>query len=339
MILIMKGKTVLRTFFLFCQGAIVVAVGTTVNLTVTPAGIQPGLTPDLTLTCGVSDVITAGSGGIVGRREVQDASQVSTGTQKRADQLTAVTSLVVNKDGVAVASVTSVTAAHASQSEPGLTVSGGLVGGLAGNLSLAWTDPTSSEAGNYSCEVNGLDRDGHSVRVTAAVVVWEREVGVQDLVVHIQRLTNQLKDQQTINQDQQKTIQDQLQCCQQTKTELTSQITALQTSSQQRSDQLLARLTHIETGALDFGSDRDWPPVGNDQTFKTFSVTFAKPYPKPPVVHLSVLHIYFREDFYVWYNLELVSVTSQGFTCGVRGAEQKHFLIYDFHVQWTSFPQ
>jgi len=274
----------------------------------------------------------------VGRGLPDTNSQFAQAATQTTDQLATVTSLVVTRNGGNVASLTTVTPAHAL-TDPNLTVTGSLGGGVAGNLSLAWTDPTVSQTGNYTCEVNGLDMNGRGVVVTASVVVWEREVGVGDLVTEIQRLNRQLKDQQTINQDQQKTIQDQLQCCQQTKTELSKQMTDLQTASQQGDAQLLDRLTHIEYGALDFESDRTWPDIGNDRKFKQLSVTFAKPYPKPPVVHLSVQHIYFREDYYVWYNLELVNVTSQGFTCGVRGVTNPTFLIYDFHLSWTSFPQ
>merc|ERR1712154_12968 len=115
------------------------ATDSTVTLTITPSGIQPGLTSDLTLTCGVNDVITASSGGIVGRGLPDTSSQFAQAATQTTDQLATVTSLVVTRNGGNVASVTTVTPAHAL-TDPNLTVTGSLGGGVAGNLSLAWTD-------------------------------------------------------------------------------------------------------------------------------------------------------------------------------------------------------
>ena len=97
------------------------------------------------------------------------------------------------------------------------------------------------------------------------------------------------------------------------------------------------KLTHIERNWFDLGDSINWPRTGGRHSIQR-TVTFVKPYPKPPVVYLSAARVWFSPDDNGFYHLQLVSVSTSGFVMKVHGGSPGDRL-HGFSVDWISFPQ
>ena len=86
-------------------------------------------------------------------------------TTSTSANLAVVTSLIITRGNHTVANITPVNPARALLDLDNLKVTGHMSGqvGEPGRLQLTWAYPTSSQAGRYMCEVNGLTGWGHNV--------------------------------------------------------------------------------------------------------------------------------------------------------------------------------
>jgi len=160
-----------------------------VTVTPAPGAVLAGLTPDLTLTCDLHD--TAPSAGIIGRRDVTQTSS----------NMAAVTSVILMKDGVDVATLTQQGQAVHVSLAPNLTnplVSSSIVKGEA-KLSLTLpADPWT--AGSWECEVNAVEVTGHTVTFYSSTEVSRVTPTIADLVTYVSSLNAKVNNLTNDNQ-------------------------------------------------------------------------------------------------------------------------------------------
>ena len=283
----------------------------TLTFTTSRTEIIPKLTSNLTLTCDLnSTTVTSPSGSLVGR----DVSHAAT--------VKYLTSLVVMRNGNHhVASVTEHSPAVALDDLGNLKVKGDITGSE-GFLQLSWSYPTDVQAGQYTCEVNGLTSVGHNVMLTENLEVGMGDPSIEDLIDHIGALKHK-QDEDVSN--------------------LQNQISDLQKKNTAQ-DQIISNLRHVESGLIDCGgASPTWPGrltniYGGQDCYTTKTVHFNKVFADKPVVHLSTQHRFddsSATDGY--YAIELMSVSTDSFTMRCRTYTGDK--IQAMSVSWVGIPQ
>ena len=169
------------------------------------------------------------------------------------------------------------------------------------------------------------------------------------------------KHESTIKQQQSTILRLETEFSQQ-QTDISDQKTALQTLKntlaklqnvtdfpQLQSDMITLKsdvtdIKHTETGLLWCGDSQTWSTSGKDQYYhgfgyyhreKDLSVHFLRPYAAPPIVFLSVSHL-FTHDI-TFYGVQILSVNTTGFTvrCGGNDDASNHQII-DMEVSWLA---
>jgi len=278
------------------------ARGSDINLTKSPDSIKPFLTHSLSLRCSLSDSVwqvltTSPSPLVIGKR----------GQQGSDDNIRFVTSLVVSRDGQDVASVSDYVPAKAVSGENNLQVQGAVskTAGERGYLSLTWSEPSTSQAGNYSCVIHGIDDQGHSVTFTAYTDVQVAEVSMTDLLEHIHKLEMDNLQQQAI----------------------------LGHVAQQVED-----LQHVEQGKAVCGNTDNWVSDKATGTMRSdVTVKFAHPYKSAPLVHLGVQDASINHNFHAYFTVNVVRTDQTGFTvrCTIRDNGGSHHMSA-LNVGWIS---
>ena len=206
-----------------------------------------------------------------------------------------------------VATVTEHIPAHALTDLDSLEVKGHISGGE-GSLQLTWKQPNVTQAGEYSCEANGLTNLGHNVVLTENLEIGNKDPTMEDLIQHI--AGNQ------------------------------QEISALRKE--------MADLSHVESGFIDCQGSETWSQrlanvYGGQDRYVAKTVTFAKAFSTAPVVHLSASHWWDHVDSTAetgitngYYYIDLVDVTKENFTMRCRTFAPDHIHM---SVSWLSVSQ
>lgn len=362
-----RTPTSILCLFILCTAA-----DSVIEFLASPDNIRYPMTSSLSLTCAVKNgagtaMTQAPPGnGIIGRRR-RSADTTTSGS----DVIKHITAITISQNGVAIATVSLFTPAHA---EPGLgldlsnfNVTGDVTSGDQGHLKAVWDFPSANQSGEFACDVDGVTENGHSVHFTRDVNVKTVSVNIDDILaelhdlkklVHDQQITiatqekmitdhgNEIKTEKSRNDDlhrnftsrfdfQEKTIAAQ----QNAMTDLQTQLTSHQ--------QQLTSASHVETGFVKCGHSSGWHDgsYNGPGGFYSMSVTksvkqnFRSPYSKPPVVFLSVVEFSgdgdgssHTED---WYATTLEHVDTQGFR--LRCECFSDYPVDDMVVSWISF--
>ena len=230
-------------------------------------------------------------------------------------------SLVVLNGNAHIAIVTEHIPAHALTSSGNVQVKGHISGGE-GSLQVTFKYPQDVQAGEYSCEANGLSNLGHNVMLTTTLEVGVTTPTMDDLIQQIAEMK-----QKADRQEQKSSQQDR-------------DIAALK--------QEIASLSHVvESGVIDCSDSSLWNErltnvYGGRDRFVSKTVQFQRNFTSPPVVHMAMSHIYDQvyggessvtnEYFYI----DLVAVTKNNFTMRCRTFEPDHILM---SVSWVGISQ
>jgi len=150
-----------------------------ITLEQSPGEIKPSITKTLTIRCALVDS-PAASTGLVGRDV--------TSTPMNVKHLT---SLVIYKDGVEFASVTTFSGSNGFVDQATMQVAGNIstsAGGEEGYLSITFHDPEPGNTGNFTCEGVGFTSDGHSVNYATSMSVAMATTQLSDVVAFIHQL-------------------------------------------------------------------------------------------------------------------------------------------------------
>jgi len=327
---------------------LVVTKGSKISLTSHPGTIKPVLTQALTLRCSLNDTTVASpSGGLVGRRDVMST----------ADNVQALISLVVLRNGLDLASISSYSSGVTVLGDVGLLNATGSIPGEKGEkgyIELTWSYPGEAQSGNYSCEANGITTIGHTVRFLTSLQMPVKNPGLSDLIQYVHDRQIKDLDMEAQRQKQQAQIQD----VQDKNTNLTQIVNTQHTQMQDMQREqvnmqhLLNISRHMEDGTTDCGRNAgigSWQVVGGYQLSPNVTVTFTDVYKDPPMVMLNVGGMNFRNYIrtagsygysYVEYHVDLVEVNADSFVyrCRIRqNAGSYSYQMNSIDVNWHSF--
>ncbi|XP_005097723.1 uncharacterized protein LOC101859099 [Aplysia californica] len=256
--------------------------------------IEKNLTRTATLRCSLDDTTSSLTAPVVGRRDI---TQTATNVEY-------VTSIIVTRDtGEIVARVTEHETAEALVDQASLRVFGNLsvTSGRRGYMELTWKFPTQRQAGDYKCEVNAIDDNGHFVTFSTSLKVNVTTPSVEDVV-------------------------DQLHVTSNTVDRLANEVAEMKS--------LLANFSgvqHVEAGTLKCGYPR-YEYYVDDQIL---TQKFRSPYDKPPVVTLGVTVVDFGDIYEdAQFDVSLVSVDEQSFT--IQCEKGRGYNAYNMTVSWMS---
>jgi len=231
--------------------------------------IQSLLTQQMTMRCSLEDNSPTGPGAIVGRSVTTTATDVSY-----------LTSLVLMKDGAEIAHVTIQTPAKAMNNAQ-VKVGGKLDTNNRekGYLEVTWQYPIDGDAGEFTCEANGMTSAGHNVVFSKTLEVQVKQPNTSDLVRTIHQLMMDVAHLEHVE---------------------TGFIDC------NGSDSWPGRDTDSMDGLLD------------GRTHRSVNVTqrFQRSYTSPPVVHLAVRDLHSSDPYFQFY---VVNVDRDGFTMKCRG--------------------
>lgn len=230
------------------------ANGSRVQISSSPQSMSH-LTETLVLRCSLHD--TAALGGPVGRRQA-DSHQVSSLVNVQQ-----VSSVLVTLGGRDVASLITGSRPLKLNNATNLGVSGSLTpsGDEVAHLMLTWTQPSSGQAGEYTCKINGIDGVGHNVKLSVPVQVAYGPPSMDDLVNYVVDMKAKVSDLEA------RLIQSQ----------------------------------HIESGTLWCGQSTYWPGRdGSYFIYKDLRQGFQREYTKPPRVMLHVIELHDNNQYSVW---------------------------------------
>jgi len=283
---------------------IVLATGSVIEFNNEPLAIQAGLSRTMKMRCSLNDTMVANvTGGMVGR----DVTQTNANVQH-------VTSLVVMRNnGEHVASVTQYDPAKALVDLTTLQVTGDVSGqsGERGYIELTWMYPNQAQTGEYLCEINAIDDEGHNVIFSTTLEVGVETPTTDDLVKIIRTLENQKE-----------TTQNELD-------QLSNDMTTTQS--------LLASCCepqHIETGNVHCGDSTHWKNDAQGDWSNTVDHVFSRPYRQPPIMELGVVELDHDSNANTRFYVEVKKVDEKGFT--VKCTTWADSRLFDLTVSWIS---
>ena len=106
--------------------------------------------------------------------------------------------------------------------------------------------------------------------------------------------------------------------------------------------------THVETGWLDCDDSDKWPTVQNrDHGYhgwnyfdseRVMTATFKSAYKSPPVVFLSISDLAVLDVDNIMYGIQVLNVSSQGFTMRCGANDGSKYRVQDMEVTWIAVP-
>lgn len=286
-----------------------------------PDVIQSNLTQSLSMRCSLNDTADAFVGGVVGRRDVTQT----------ASNMQVVTSLVITRNnGEHVATIYGQQPAKALADLATLTVDGALSGavGERGYIELTWQPPSSAQVGEYVCEINAVDNQGHNVVFSTSAEIGERQPTIGELLGHIINLE---KDRDHL----QNQIDD-----------LSQNLTSLQMpdnstacpdcSSSTSAPPPAASSVHVESGTVYCDDSDKWPQDSEDDWARSevHNVQFKTPYTTTPHVEVGIRSIDHEAGENVRYDVFVSSVGKYGFDVKCKTWDSSH--MYHVWVNWMS---
>jgi len=327
--------------------------GTTITFTKSPDTIQPSLTQQMTLRCSLSDgasthapTTAAPSGGsLVGRRDAP------------GDDIKFVTSVVVARDGLDIASVSEHVAARGLADAGSLSVEGKITNtvGERGFLELTWEDPGMTQLGNYTCVVAGVDDVGHNVVYTTYSFVAQADLSIMDLIPYIHAQQVKARKQDTLNAELTKELNDlrtkdaetikQLNDLQSKDAETTKQLNDLNSKVNAMST-TLSEARHIESGYVDCGNagsdgtywrDGTTSLRGNAARYKDITVRFRKSYTNTPGVQVGVKDAYLGAQSETNFGVSVARSDTHSFTVRCSLQSDDSSWMAGLRVSWISY--
>lgn len=292
--------------------------GSDLTFETTKNEIVPNLTPNMTMRCSLDNGLpkpntsTSASGSLVGRRDVSSIQQIA-----------ALSSIAITRDGVDIASVSYINPAR-SLVDTNVHITGA-ISGMGGYIELTWDYPLLEQLGKYVCELNGLTTSGHNIVLNKSLSVNAEEASLNDLITHIHDL--EVRDAQKETKIHDLEVRDM-----QKETKIQLHESEIQTLKSE-----LAEARHIESGHIECGKQSTWPDAAN----KRISQSFQNAYKKAPVVHLSQNYLDANmDDPYLIYKVNLVSVSTNGFVMNCFSyPDDNHGDVYGLSVDWIAVPQ
>ena len=264
----------------------------------TPDEVKEGLTETTTVRCGLND--TAVSASVIGRR----------GVARTAGNVEQVSSVIIMLNGKDIASVAQSHTAKILVSSTNIRVSGDVSGqsGERGFLELVYQYPTSSQVGDFTCEINAVSVSGHGVVFTSAVEVGISQPTLADVVSHMQQVQSE-------------------------KASLEARVKVLEAEKYER--------THSETGVIECPDSSTWKgrhsKFGSTTRDIDIVQRFQTPYSRPPTVKIGVVEMDGSNKHNARYLTSVVKVDKNGFT--VRCSTWVDSQIYRMGVSWISVPK
>jgi len=290
-------------------GLLAFGSGSKILFEANPDIIQSNLTQTLSMRCSLNDTADAFVGGVVGRRDVTQT----------ASNMQVVTSLVITRNnGEHVATIYGAGGAKALADLNTLTVDGDISGGIGerGYIELTWQPPSSAQVGEYVCEINAVDNQGHNVVFSTSAEIGERQPTIGELIEMIRKLETDAS-----------MLESKLQLVETKKNKVKNLL----------STQCAAR-RHTEKGSIDFGARSTWQRIQNMGNYPAHAnsiyQSFAKPYTTAPKVELGVTALDHDNRNNIRYDVTVTSVNTTGFTAKcVTWADSD---IYKLTVSWIS---
>lgn len=312
-------------FVLFAGCILSMVSGSKILFDANPDVIQANLTSAMTMRCSLNDTVdvsgTTSTSNIVGKRDVSQTTE----------NLQSVTSIVITRNnGDPVATVINGNA-RAQTDLALMTVKGDTSGALGerGYLELQWQYPGTAQTGEYVCEVNAVNSQGHNVVFSTSVEVGESMPTIGELMGHVLAL------------DKEKTT------LQQQIDELAKNLTILQNQTPPPPASTTPCTDcgnnggglHIEQGRIecddsdnwqDDDQHRDWAGAKMDLHYHKFDV----PYTSKPFIQVGVSSIDHETDANTRYDVFVRNVDNNGFTLECRTwADSK---LYHVYVDWIA---
>jgi len=214
--------------------------GSEIEFTSSKSSIQPILTSRLTLKCDLHDTTPLVSERTNERKDVADSPSVLThsksdssldshtetqdsqadcdhvtdrreGLTNTAVNVDFVTSIVISKDGVDVATLSVHFPAKSLVDTTDVRVNGSLSGQRSetkGHLEVTFDHPTVNQVGTYRCEVYGIDSQGHTYHFSKTVEIVEEEITWGELVKHVKNFEKTVENLTQTNQVMNQTIKE-----------------------------------------------------------------------------------------------------------------------------------
>jgi len=312
-----------------------------ITLTSSPTTIQPTLTQELSLKCALED--SAVVSGPVGKRD---------GVAETRTDISHLISLVVQKNGVDIASITPYSPAAAVGDQGSLNVTGQIAAST-GFLLLNWSYPGDSERGNLTCEANGIDATGHTTSFSTSLMVDVKEPSLTDLMNLLAKQAQENKDLLNKVNQQTSLISDlNKQVSQQSiiDTAQSQDIAQLKTCACNNDTETASSVGQVQSGLISCGDSRTWRELGRSEITKT--VTFSTPYSTKPVIHLSPVAVNQQSSGHIGvfdsgnanhvlgYSVEVQSVSTTGFTMRCHIASTSSiYRLSQLDASWVSIPQ
>jgi len=281
--------------------------GSKVVFTASPDTVNPCNTKTLSLRCSLVNTAS----GTVGRREVSE-------TPYDSHLILSVFITKNSKINSTIASISTVTGGQAQTDLNNVSVTGSTSSqnNEKAFLEVTWTDPNSSETGDYSCEINAVDPQGHAVIYEGHTSVSVNIPCSQSLA---QKVANLEKEMASL------------------KAQLGGGNHGNQTSV----------TSHTEQGVVVCGGADSWTQtdqltlVDYQQTFSgkqvVKTVKFTQRYDQTPKVHLGARTVGAMANLgYISYNVEVTRVDEEGFdvSCSTWADAD----MYRLNVNWISIP-
>lgn len=266
--------------------------GAKLTLTATPEFLTKDLTKTLTLRCSLSDTAPT--------------------TNATDENVKYVTSILVtrNSENERVAMIDDRSGAKAETDLASMTVKGDVAHSDQTSstlserayLEMVWTQPSFNQSGGYTCEINAVDLQGHTV-----VFVTSAEIGIvtatdQDMLDELVRLEAE-------DQSMKAKLAD-----------LEATLATLQPP-------------HAETGVVHCGDSANWNRNGNGRYIYK-DVRFSKPYVRSPMISLSINSLDTHRGSNLRLHAALLNVNERGFRVQCETWDDTH--VYEMSVRWAS---
>jgi len=166
-----------------------IAYSSAVTFTSSPVTIKAPLTDKVTIRCGLSDT-SQPAVSVIGRSLTDHPANRD--TQPGSD-VQFVTSIVISRAGSDVAAMTEHLQATAFGNDSNIAVSGDLSGGQGerGFLQAELQYPSKQQAGEYKCDVSGVNSQGHNFDFSETIEILSEDITLSDLISQVSALKQQ----------------------------------------------------------------------------------------------------------------------------------------------------
>lgn len=306
--------------FLFLGGLLAFSSGSKILFEANPDVIQANLTQTLSMRCSLNDTADAFVGGVVGKRDVTQT----------ASNMQVVTSLVITRNnGEHVATIFGQQPAKALADLSNLKVDGDISGsvGERGYIELTWQYPGTDQVGEYVCEINAVDNQGHNVVFSTSAEIGERQPTIGELMGHILNLE---KDKDHL-QSQINDITNNL-----TYIQMPANTTSCPNCSTSTPAPAAPSSVHVESGTIECGDSSSWPQDPQLSWAESRFVTkqFSTPYTTVPHIEAGIRSIDHDQGENVRYDIEVTHIDKNSFTLKCRTWEGSH--LFHLWVNWMS---